>query len=128
MEQFILILEDIVKVIAHSAIFLLELIGMLVIIFGAFKALYYSFIDIVKHKHHNIKISLAKSLALGLEFKMGAEIIKTVIVRDLTELLVLGVIIVLRAILAFLIHWEINTGKKEDEVNQATIKETKEDK
>lgn len=71
--------------------------------------MFYSFI---KHKKFNIKISLGNSLALGLEFKMGAEIIKTVIVRSLDELLILAFIIILRAILAVLIHWEIKTEKK----------------
>ena len=44
---------------------------------------------------------------------MGAEILKTVVVREMTELIILGVVIVLRAILAFLIHWEIKNEKKE---------------
>ena len=48
---------------------------------------------------------------------MGAEIIKTVIARDLQELAILGVIIGLRAILALLIHWEIKTEMKEQELH-----------
>ena len=72
---------------------------------------------------YNIKISLGNSLALGLEFKMGAEIIKTVIVRSLDELLILAFIIILRAILAVLIHWEIKTEKKM--VASENINETK---
>ena len=47
---------------------------------------------------------------------MGAEIIKTVIARNLQELAILGVIIGLRAILALLIHWEIKTEMKEAEL------------
>ena len=38
---------------------------------------------------------------------MGAEILKTVIVRSLDEMYILAAIILLRAILAFVIHWEI---------------------
>ena len=45
--------------------------------------------------------------ALSLEFKMAAEILKTVLVRDLKELLVLGAVILLRALLSFLIHFEM---------------------
>ena len=55
----------------------------------------------------DIRLDLARSLALGLEFKLGGEILRTVIARDLTELLLVGAIIVLRGALSFLIHWEI---------------------
>ena len=55
----------------------------------------------------NIKFELANGLALSLEFKMAAEILKTVLVRDLNELVVLGAVIVLRALLSLLIHVEM---------------------
>ena len=38
---------------------------------------------------------------------MAAEILKTVIIRDIEELMVLGAVIVLRARLSFLIHFEM---------------------
>ena len=38
---------------------------------------------------------------------MAAEILKTVLVRDQTELMVLGAVIILRALLSFLIHFEM---------------------
>lgn len=50
---------------------------------------------------------LGSSLELGLEYKMGAEILKTVLIRDMNEIWILGSIIVLRALLSFLIHYEM---------------------
>ena len=47
---------------------------------------------------------------------MGAEILKTVIVRSLDEMYILAAIILLRTILAFVIHWEI---KAEGHVKKA---------
>ena len=38
---------------------------------------------------------------------MAAEILKTVLVRDLNELMVLGAVILLRALLSLLIHIEM---------------------
>ena len=57
-------------------------------------------------------IDLGKALSLALEFKMGAEIIKTVIIHNLNELAILGIVIIIRALLAFLIHWEIRLEEK----------------
>ena len=54
-------------------------------------------------------------MALGLEFKLGSEILRTVIVRELSEIATVAAIIVLRAALTFLIHWEIKVEKADDE-------------
>ena len=50
--------------------------------------------------------------ALALEFKLGGEVLRTVITRDRDELFILGAIILLRGVLTFLIHWEIKNEEK----------------
>jgi uncharacterized membrane protein len=47
---------------------------------------------------------------------MGAEIIHTVIVRDLKELGILAVVILIRALLAVIIHWEIRMEQKDEQL------------
>ena len=88
---------------------LLEMMGASVIVVGAVRDFFWYF----TRRAVNIRLDLARSLALGLEFKLGSEILRTVIARDLTELLLVGMIIILRAALSFLIHWEI--GHIEDD-------------
>ena len=55
----------------------------------------------------NVKFHLANGLALSLEFKMAAEILKTVLVRSVQELVILGAVVLLRALLSLLIHFEM---------------------
>ena len=62
--------------------------------------------------------NLAQGIALALEFKMGGEVLRTVVVREWSELGILGAIIVLRAMLTFLIHWEIKNEKRETQEEQ----------
>ena len=62
---------------------------------------------LIQHKSTNFKFELAQGLASGLEFKMAAEILKTVLVHNLDELLMLGAVILLRALLSLLIHMEM---------------------
>jgi uncharacterized membrane protein len=57
-------------------------------------------------------------LALALEFKMGAEIVNTVIIRNLEELLILAIVIALRAVLALLIHWEIKNEERLENIDK----------
>lgn len=107
--------EDVLRFIAEFVVFSLELVGILIIVLGSIKALLQVFTRLKKKKPLNVMISLGKSLSLALEFKMGAEIINTVIVRDLKELGILAIVIVIRALLAVLIHWEIKMGVEDDE-------------
>ena len=51
-------------------------------------------------------------MVTGLEFKMAAEILRTVIVRTKEEIIMLGAIIVLREILFYFINKDMNEHKK----------------
>ena len=113
-EAFVHGYEGILHDIAEVSALTLELIGVLIIIVGSVKSLFHLGQGLVRNRKINIVVELGKTLALALEFKMGAEIIKTVIVHDLSELAVLGIVIAIRALLAFLIHWEMKMEKKEE--------------
>ena len=106
--------EVILHHIAEVSALTLEFIGVAIIVFGSGKSLVQLISNLIRHRRINIVIELGKTLALALEFKMGAEIIKTVIVHDLQELAVLGIVILIRALLAFLIHWEMKMEKKDE--------------
>ena len=105
MEVMELVLYDIVQI----ATVVLELFGIAVLVSTAVKC----FIRWLRKDHQNIRLDLAQGIALALEFKMGGEVLRTVVVREWSELGILGAIIVLRAVLTFLIHWEIENEKKE---------------
>ena len=88
-------------------ILLFEFSGLFIVILACLKGLY----SYVKKKP-GTKLGLARGLELGLEFKLGGEILRTVIVRDIGEIFTVGSIILLRALLTFLIHWEIQNEEK----------------
>ena len=114
MNVFINGYEKVLHTVAVSTVYTLELVGILIILIGAVKALV-QLLSKLKHKQKtNIIIDLGKTLALALEFKMGAEIVNTVIVRDLAELGTLAIVIGLRALLSLLIHWEIKSERRSE--------------
>lgn len=88
-----------------------ELMGISIVAVSACTAFWQYARGLILRTPSNVKLQLANGLVLSLEFKMAAEILKTVIIRDLEELLVLGTVIVLRALLSFLIHFEMNHAK-----------------
>ena len=51
---------------------------------------------------------------MALEFKLGGEILRTVVARDMSDIVQVGAIIILRAALTFLIHWEIKNEEEHE--------------
>lgn len=101
-------MHNTLMVIGNAAIILFELIGVLVLVVTGIQGV----IHYIK-RDPLTRLKLAEGMAMGLEFKLGSEILRTVVVRDLSEIVIVGAIILLRAALTFLIHWEIKNVKKE---------------
>lgn len=108
-------IEFFIEIAVNYVIHLLEIIGIFIIGYTGIR----SFIKYAKDKltfnDTCTKIELAKGLALGLEFKLGGEILRTILVRTMDEIKLLGAIIVLRLVLTFVIHWEITSEINQEE-------------
>lgn len=104
------LLEQLLTHVVDIAILVFEFVGVFVIIISGCRGI----MDYVRH-NPEIRLNLATGMALGLEFKLGSEILRTVIVRDLSEVATVAAIIALRAALTFLIHWEIKVEKADEE-------------
>ena len=107
MEQIYLSAENMLRYVVEFSTLILEFFGICILMYTGIK----SFILWIK-KSDAIRLELAQGIALALEFKLGGEVLRTVVVRDWAELGILGAIIALRAALTVLIHWEIKNEKK----------------
>ena len=94
----------------NLSVVLLEFIGVGVIVVAALQGIY----NYVR-RDPLTRLKLAKGMAMGLEFKLGSEILRTVVVREFSEIVTVGAVILLRAALTFLIHWEIKTEESQME-------------
>ena len=112
MTGFVAQFKEFLNPVAEISAGILEMIGIIIIIIGSFRALWRLVQSMLKKQPFHVVIDLGKALSLALEFKMGAEIIKTVIIHNLEELAILGAVILIRALLAFIIHWEIRLEEK----------------
>lgn len=97
-------IEEIFQIVVQCGILLMECVGVTILLITTAKSIWLC----LKRDPH-VRLTLAKGIALALEFKLGGEVLRTVIVREWSELAILGAIIVLRGALTFLIHWEIKT-------------------
>ncbi len=101
-------LHEWLNILVDGAILLFEFVGVIVVIISGLRGI----VDCV-FRSADTRLHLAKGLAMGLEFKLGSEILRTVVVREFNEIFVVAGIIALRAILTFLIHWEINNENRD---------------
>lgn len=103
MESFESVFENVIS----WGIIIIELVGVLCLYQAVAKAVF----GVIK-RDKKLRLHLAEGIALSLEFKMGSELLRTVIARSFSELAILGAVIILRSALAFLIHWEIGIERK----------------
>ena len=107
MASVVQFLEEVVHYAAEIGIHLVELAGILVLLITAVQGIIGYF-----KKDPHIRLKLAQGIALALEFKLGGEVLRTVLARDWNELAILGAVIALRAALTILLHWEIKTEEQ----------------
>jgi uncharacterized membrane protein len=105
-------LEHLIEYIVPNIAHILELIGVFIVAYSALKAFFKYAVRFFRFSDETIKIEFSQALAMALEFKLGAEILKTLIIRTKEELLILASIVVLRAALTLIIHWEIESDSK----------------
>ena len=107
MTELIEILETFLANLVSVLAVCIELIGIAVLVFGAAKSL------IKLLNRQDVKLDLARSITLSLEFLMCGEVLKTVTAHHLCELYILGAIVILRAAMTLLLHWEMKNEEQE---------------
>ncbi|OOB80401.1 MAG: hypothetical protein BEN19_05080 [Epulopiscium sp. Nuni2H_MBin003] len=110
------IIADFVPFIIHS----IELMGIIILTGGTLRAFFHYVKSLLMKDDFALKYQLANSMAIALEFKLAAEILKTVVVRDLEEILILAAVVSLRVVMTFIIRMEMK------EAEESIIKETEE--
>ena len=100
--------EEILYSFVMALIHIIEIIGIFIVVSGVFKAFKDYLHCFFKDKNTiELRHDLGSAMVIGLEFKMAAEILRTVIVRTWQEIVMLAAIIVLREILFFFINKDI---------------------
>lgn len=105
-------IHHIIDLVLPYIISIFEIIGIIVVCWSGFHAFWQYCQNTFMRKQFDLQTNLAKGLAVGLEFKMVAEILKTVLIQSLDEIYILGAVILLRALLSLLIHYELGAQKR----------------
>ncbi len=100
--------------IMNDAVKAFEILGVLILIFGGFMALFDCVIDLVRRTapsvaFDRVRARLGRAILLGIEILVVADIIRTIVVSPtLSSALSLGLIVVVRIALSFAIDIEVD--------------------
>lgn len=110
-------LESFLEIALEWVVPLCEMIAIIVILISVVIAFFHFIRNLFTPNGRDVKIDLMGGMSLGIEFAMAAEILKTLKKHDTDTLLLLGGVILIRVILALMIHFELkghDTRRKGD--------------
>ena len=102
-----------VETLAVLGIDLLELLSIIIVIVSSLLALY----NLLK-KGLKAKIYLLNGLSIGLTFKLGSEILRTITVHNMNEILQIAALIAIKCAMTLLINWELNDQKHDFKIQK----------
>ncbi len=105
-------LHKIVICITEVLINLFEFFGAIIILYIGLVTVYKFFRLKYTHTSTEIRIRFGRTISLGLLFYLSAEIFRLIMIRDTTDLIIVGAIIVLHIIISLLVAWEVEHGVK----------------
>jgi uncharacterized membrane protein len=110
-------IEEMFKIAVQYGILILEAIGAVIIFISALRTL----LGMLQKKHDS-KIQLAEGIATALSFLLGSEALKTIIAPDWKDIGMTCAILLMRAAMSLLIHWEtkamLQIEKEEESIMQ----------
>ena len=74
-------IEEFFEITVQCGVLLMECVGVTVLLVTTFKSIW----GCLRRDPH-VRLTLAKGIALALEFKLGGEVLRTVIVREWSEM------------------------------------------
>lgn len=103
-------LHELLSLIVEYGVIFFEAVGILILLSSGVRGFYHWCIR-KSHRHTHLELAYGMSMALG--FMLGGEILRTVTSEGWQSSLNIGLLIILRASMTFLLHWEARSEEKE---------------
>jgi len=103
--------QSIFQTVILYAILFLEAIGAVLIVYYSIRA----FILLLKGKSKLSRTSLTEGITTGLSFLLGSEVLKTIVAPDWSSIGMTCAILLMRAAVTILVHWENKVAGNEEE-------------
>ncbi len=94
--------ESVLDVVIHYSVLILEIIGAVLILYRSAVAVFL----LLKGKTKLCRCSITDGITIGLSFLLVSEVLKTIIHKDWTSIGMTCAILMMRAAISILVHWE----------------------
>ena len=94
--------ESVLDIVIQYSVLILEIIGALIILYHVVRAV----IDLFTGKTRLCRAAITEGITTGLRFLLVSEVLKTIIDRDWTSIGMTCAILLMRASISLLVHWE----------------------
>ncbi|MBP5726566.1 MAG: DUF1622 domain-containing protein [Clostridia bacterium] len=94
--------ESVLDIVIQYSVLILEIIGALIILYHVVRAV----IDLFTGKARLCRAAITEGITTGLSFLLVSEVLKTIIDRDWTSIGMTCAILLMRASISLLVHWE----------------------
>ena len=94
--------ESVLDIVIQYSVLILEIIGALIILYHVVRAV----IDLFTGKTRLCRAAITEGITTGLSFLLVSEVLKTIIDRDWTSIGMTCAILLMRASISLLVHWE----------------------
>lgn len=97
-----------VRYVAYS----LEIVSIIIVAYSGAKTLVKYLLTKFEFTDKNAKIEFSRALEMALAYMMGAEVLKSLIAHSKEQLIILGALILMRAAIALILHFENEADSK----------------
>lgn len=97
-----------VRYVAYS----LEIVSIIIVAYSGAKTLVKYLLTKFEFTDKNAKIEFSRALEMALAYMMGAEVLKSLIAHSKEQLMILGALILMRAAIALILHFETEADAK----------------
>ncbi len=108
-------LEHLFRTVIQYGMLALEAIGVVIILVSAVRGLI-----LLVSKRPGSRLVISEGIAMALTFLMGSEVMKTIIAPDWHDLGMTAAILLMRAGMSLLIHWETRSEHGEQAHEEST--------
>lgn len=105
-------MEHLLETAVHYVAYTLEFVSVIIVAYSAIKTLIKYLMSKFEFTDKQAKIEFSRALEMALAYMLGAEVLKSLIAHSKEQLLTLGALIVMRAAIALIIHFETEADTK----------------
>lgn len=105
-------MEQLLGTAVHYVAYTLEFVSVLIVAYSALTTLLKYLMTKFEFTNKQAKIEFSTALEMALAYMMGAEVLKSLVAHSKEQLITLGALILMRAAIALILHFETVADSK----------------